>query len=47
LDETPQLYQTDLHRAVACFLYAQAPALDTADMDSVFQSSVPTTRSAS
>ncbi len=47
LDETPQLYQTDPHRAVACFLYAQAPALDTADMDSVFQSSVPMTRSAS
>jgi peptide/nickel transport system ATP-binding protein len=36
LQQTPQLYQTDPYRAVACFLYEQSPALDTAEMDRVF-----------
>jgi oligopeptide/dipeptide ABC transporter ATP-binding protein len=41
LQQRPPLYQTDPHRAVACFLYEQSPALGTADMDSVFRTNVP------
>ena len=37
LQQTPPLYQTDPSRAVACFLYEQAPALNSADMDTVFR----------
>lgn len=36
LQQTPQLYQTDPHRAAACFLYEQSPALSADKMDSVF-----------
>jgi peptide/nickel transport system ATP-binding protein len=32
----PQLYQTDPHRAAACFLYEQSPVLSTEQMDRVF-----------
>jgi oligopeptide/dipeptide ABC transporter ATP-binding protein len=44
LQQTPQLYQTDPYRAVACFLYEQSPALSTEEMDSVFRTSVPASR---
>ena len=37
LQQVPPLYQTDPHRAAACFLYEQAPALNTEDMDRVFK----------
>jgi oligopeptide/dipeptide ABC transporter ATP-binding protein len=37
LQQTPPLYQTDPHRAAACFLYADAPVLRTTEMDSVFR----------
>jgi peptide/nickel transport system ATP-binding protein len=37
LQAVPQLYQTDPHRAVACFLYEQAPVLNNEDMDNVFR----------
>jgi peptide/nickel transport system ATP-binding protein len=47
LNETPRLYRPDPHRAVACFLYAKAAALDTAEMDSVFRPSVPVTYASS
>lgn len=36
LNDTPPLYQTDLHRAVACFLYKKSPVLTTGEMDRVF-----------
>jgi peptide/nickel transport system ATP-binding protein len=35
--QTPKLYQTDSHRAAACFLYEQSPVLDTGHMDNVFR----------
>jgi oligopeptide/dipeptide ABC transporter ATP-binding protein len=38
LEQAPQLYRTDPHRAVACFLYEEAPVLSTEKMDSVFRS---------
>ncbi|MCC7022198.1 MAG: ABC transporter ATP-binding protein [Thermomicrobiales bacterium] len=31
----PPLYRTDEHRAAACFLYRESPALDRADLDQV------------
>ena len=37
LKQVPPLYQTDPHRAAACFLYEESPALKTENMDSVFQ----------
>jgi len=37
LAETPKLYQTDEHRAAACFLYEEAPVLKADDMDRVFR----------
>jgi oligopeptide/dipeptide ABC transporter ATP-binding protein len=37
LQQTPQLYQTDPHRAAACFLYEGSPVLSTEAMDSVFR----------
>ncbi len=37
LQQRPPLYQTDPHRAVACFLYEQSPALRTEEMDNVFR----------
>jgi len=36
LQQTPPLYQTEAQRAVACFLYDQAPVLAADQMDSVF-----------
>ena len=36
LQQEPQLYRTDPHRAAACFLYEQAPVLSTEEMDTVF-----------
>ena len=43
LQQRPPLYQTDPHRAVACFLYEQSPALKTEEMDSVFRAAAPVT----
>jgi peptide/nickel transport system ATP-binding protein len=37
LQTAPQLYQTDPHRAVACFLHEQAPVLNHEEMDKVFR----------
>jgi peptide/nickel transport system ATP-binding protein len=37
LQQTPPLYRTEPHRAVACFLYEQSPALRTDEMDNVFR----------
>ncbi len=37
LDQAPPLYQTDPHRAAACFLYEDAPVLSNEAMDSVFR----------
>ncbi len=45
LQEKPQLYQTEPHRAVACFLYESYPALSTDQMDTVFRKAVPATGS--
>jgi peptide/nickel transport system ATP-binding protein len=36
LEQAPPLFQTEPHRAVACFLYEAYPALSTDQMDSVF-----------
>lgn len=36
LEQVPPLYQSDEHRAVACFLYEQSPVLASENMDSVF-----------
>ncbi len=36
LQQRPPLYQTDPHRAAACFLYEDAPALNNEEMDRVF-----------
>ncbi len=36
LQQTPPLYQTDPHRAAACFLYENSPALKNEEMDRVF-----------
>jgi peptide/nickel transport system ATP-binding protein len=35
-ESAPPLYQTDPHRAAACFLYEDAPALDSREMMDVF-----------
>jgi peptide/nickel transport system ATP-binding protein len=40
LEQAPRLYQTDSHRAAACFLYEQAPVLSNEDMDHVFRTNV-------
>jgi oligopeptide/dipeptide ABC transporter ATP-binding protein len=40
LQQTPDLYQTDPHRAAACFLYEQSPVLKTEAMDSIFRTKV-------
>jgi hypothetical protein len=45
LQQRPPFYQTDPHRAVACFLYEQSPALKTEDMDSVFRAAATVTSS--
>lgn len=37
LHQTPSLYQTDEHRAVACFLYEDSPVLGNQEMDAVFK----------
>ncbi|MCC6169505.1 MAG: ABC transporter ATP-binding protein [Caldilineaceae bacterium] len=37
LRQTPPLYQTEEHRAVACFLYEDSPAIENKEMDSVFK----------
>jgi peptide/nickel transport system ATP-binding protein len=37
LEQTPHLYQTEPHRAVACFLYEEAPILSTERMDRVLR----------
>jgi peptide/nickel transport system ATP-binding protein len=36
LQQTPHLYQTEPHRAAACFLYEQSPVLSAEQMDTVF-----------
>lgn len=36
LQETPPLFQTDAHRAAACFLYEGVPTLRSEEMDKVF-----------
>jgi oligopeptide/dipeptide ABC transporter ATP-binding protein len=41
LQAQPPLFQTDRHRAVACLLYHDAPALDTAEMDTVLSAKSP------
>jgi peptide/nickel transport system ATP-binding protein len=46
LQQAPRLYQTDPHRAAACFLYEEAPVLNNEDMDRVFRTNVPVTGSA-
>ncbi len=35
--QTPPLYQTDQHRAAACFLHEQAPVLGNEEMDNIFR----------
>jgi oligopeptide/dipeptide ABC transporter ATP-binding protein len=45
LQQAPSLYQTDPHRAAACFLYEQAPVLNKEDMDKVFRTTIPVTGS--
>jgi peptide/nickel transport system ATP-binding protein len=46
LEQTPPLYQTEPHRAVACFLYESFPVLPTDQMDSVFRTNHRATSSA-
>jgi peptide/nickel transport system ATP-binding protein len=41
LQEAPRLYQTNANRAVACFLYEQAPVLNNTAMDTVFRVNGP------
>jgi peptide/nickel transport system ATP-binding protein len=36
LEKPPPLFQTDQHRAAACYLYQEAPVLATEQMDAVF-----------
>jgi oligopeptide/dipeptide ABC transporter ATP-binding protein len=43
LEQEPQLYRTDQHRAASCFLYEESPVLRQDDMDQVFRVVGPTT----
>ncbi len=38
----PPLFRTDAQRAVACFMYNDAPVLDAAEIDSILKSAAPT-----
>jgi hypothetical protein len=37
LRQAPPLYQIEEHRAVACFVYEDFPAIGNEEMDSVFK----------
>jgi len=37
LEAPPPLYRTDGHRAVACYLYREAPALPEGEINQVFR----------
>jgi len=43
LQQVPPLYQTDPHRAAACFLHEKAPVLAAENMDSVFHTNAVST----